>query len=215
VVVVGVVDNVRDMLGGKDGVSANPRTDVYFSVRQVPAFQIAALARGTTDIAGLQRATQTIARRVGPDVSTRVTTMADNVDTQRMVTRWFGSLIGGFAICGLLLSIIGIYGVVAYGVAQRSRELGIRIALGGTSQDVLRLVMNGALKFVGVGLVIGLALALATTRLMRIVLFGVSPTDPMTFGAACVLFGGVALLACYVPARRVTRIDPLKALRTE
>jgi predicted permease len=215
IVVVGVVDDVRDLLSGVRGVTADPRADVYFSSRQVPAFQIAALARGTSDIAGLQRAAQTIARRVDPDVSTRVVTMEDNVDTQRMVTRWFGSLIGGFAVCGLLLSIIGIYGVVAYGITQRTRELGIRIALGGTSQDVLRLVMNGALKFVGIGLVIGLGLALATTRLLRIVLFGVSPTDPMTFGAACVLFGGVALLACYVPARRVTKIDPLKALRTE
>lgn len=215
VMVVGVVEDVRDMIGGGRGVTAEPRADVYLSIRQVSAFQVAAIARGTNDIPGLQRAARAIVRGVDETASVRIETMAANIDTQRMATRWFGSLIGGFAVCGLLLSIIGIYGVVAYGITQRNRELGIRIALGGTVQDVLRLVMSDAVKFVSVGLLIGLVLALATTRLLRIVLFGVSPTDPVTFAIACVLFGGIALLACYIPARRVTRIDPLVALRSD
>lgn len=213
--VVGVVDNVRDIQGGRDGVTAQPRYDVYFSTRQVPSYQETVLARGPTDLTGLQIASQRIAREIDPRISVRTNTMAEGIESQQMVTRVFGTLIGGFAVCGLVLSIIGIYGVVAYGINQRTRELGIRIALGGTSRDVLQLIMSGALRFVSVGLVIGLALALATTQLLRVVLLGVSPTDPVTYLVSCVLFGAVALLACYLPARRVTRIDPLLALRSE
>jgi ABC-type antimicrobial peptide transport system permease subunit len=213
--IVGVVDNVRDIQGGRDGISAESRSDVYFSLRQVPAFSPALLARALTGLSGLQVAGQRIAREVDPRVIVRAGTMADGVERHQMVTRVFGALIGGFAACGLVLSIIGIYGVVAYGINQRTRELGIRMALGGTSRDVLRLIMSGALRFVLVGLAIGLGLALATTQLLRVALLGVSPTDPMTYLISCVLFGAVALLACYLPARRVTRIDPLVALRSE
>ena len=215
VTVIGVVEDVRDVQGGPRGVRVSARPDAYFSAGQVKVWQPEILIHASGSVTTLQREVQAVARRVDPEVSTTAYTMARAVETERFVAKLFGSVLGGFAISGLILSIIGIYGIVAYGVTQRTREIGIRIALGGTSRDVLRLVLRQALRFVGIGLAAGVVLSLGTSRLLRVLLFGVSATDPFTYGAACVVFGGVGLLACYLPARRVTRIDPLVALRTE
>ena len=215
VIVIGVVEDVRDVQGGPRGVHVSARPDAYFSAGQVKVWQPEILLHASGSVTALQREVQVIARRVDPDVSTTAYTMARAVETERFVAKLFGSVIGGFAISGLILSIIGIYGIVAYGITQRTREIGIRIALGGTSRDVMRLVLRQALRFVGVGLAAGVVLSFGTSRLLRVLLFGVSATDPLTYAAACIIFGGVGLLACYVPARRVTRIDPLVALRTE
>jgi ABC-type antimicrobial peptide transport system permease subunit len=100
-------------------------------------------------------------------------------------------------------------------VARRTREIGIRMALGGTSSNVLRHVMGGTLGFVAIGLVLGLALSVALGRVLKIFLFGISPLDPTAYVAVCVLFAGVALFASYLPARRAARVDPLIALREE
>ncbi len=215
VTVIGVVEDVRDVQGGPRGVRVSARPDAYFSVGQVKVWQPEILIHASGSVTTLQREVQAVARRVDPEVSTTAYTMARAVETERFVAKLFGSVIGGFAISGLILSIIGIYGIVAYGITQRTREIGIRIALGGTSRDVLRLVLRQALRFVGIGLAAGVVLSLGTSQLLRVLLFGVSATDPFTYGAACVVFGGVGLLACYLPARRVTQIDPLVALRTE
>jgi ABC-type antimicrobial peptide transport system permease subunit len=155
-----------------------------------------------------------VAHRVDPTIQSSSGTLARGIEEQLLTAKLSGSLLGSFAICGLILSVIGIYGVIAYGVHQRGREIGIRIALGGTPQSVISFIVRGALRFVLVGLGIGLLLSLGVTRLIRIMLL-VSPTDPLTYATVTVLFGGVALLACYVPARRVTRIDPLTALRAD
>ena len=114
-----------------------------------------------------------------------------------------------------MLATAGIYGVMAYYVTQRTREIGVRIALGAQWSDVLKLVLRSGMLLVITGLVVGLAGALALTRLMTTLLFEVSPTDPITFGAVAVCVILATLLACYIPARRATKVDPLVALRYE
>ncbi len=137
--------------------------------------------------------------------------LADVVAQPRFQTR----LLTLFGFVALLLSAVGIYIVVAYSVTQRVHEIGIRIALGAGPKDVIKLVVRRAMLLVLVGLVIGLAGAIALTRLMSSLLFAVSPTDPLTFAGISTLLAGVALGACLVPARRATRVDPMAALRSE
>ena len=122
-------------------------------------------------------------------------------------------LIGSFALVALGLAAIGIYGVVSYLVTQRAREIGIRMALGARAADVLGLVLREGMAPVVLGGAAGMLAALAATRALRSMLFGVTPLDPVSFAAALALLAAVALLACYLPARRATRVDPLVALR--
>ncbi|HYT19195.1 MAG TPA: FtsX-like permease family protein [Candidatus Polarisedimenticolia bacterium] len=124
-------------------------------------------------------------------------------------------LLGIFASFALILAAVGIYGLIAYSITQRTQELGIRIALGAQRRDVLRLVLRQGTRLTLFGLALGVAAALGITRLMTSLLFGTSPTDPLTFAGVAGLLVFVALLACFIPARRATRIDPLVALRYE
>jgi putative ABC transport system permease protein len=123
--------------------------------------------------------------------------------------------LGLFAGFALLLAIVGIYGVISYSVAQRTNELGIRLALGASQFDVLRLVLSAGFRLALTGIAVGIVLSFAVTRFLSSLLFGVRTTDLFTFGALSILLIVVSLLACYLPARRATKVDPLVALRYE
>jgi ABC-type antimicrobial peptide transport system permease subunit len=124
-------------------------------------------------------------------------------------------LLGVFGLLAVSIATIGIYGVISYGVSERTREMGIRMALGARAGDVLRLVISQGMWLALIGITLGSALALLSTRVMKSYLYDVSTTDPLTFGGIALLLIGVALLACYIPARRATKVDPLVALRYE
>jgi putative ABC transport system permease protein len=118
-------------------------------------------------------------------------------------------------LLGLVLAVVGIYSVVSYAAAQRTQEIGIRIAMGASPRDILKIILRQGLGVVGVGLALGLVIALAGTRVMSSLFVGVKPSDPVTFVVVVLLLTGIALFACWIPARRATRIDPLVALRYE
>jgi ABC-type antimicrobial peptide transport system permease subunit len=124
-------------------------------------------------------------------------------------------LVGSFAGLALLLSAIGIFGMIAYAVSQRTHEFGVRMALGAQRQDVLQLVLGDGLKIAATGVFLGIGASFALTRFMRSLLYAVGPNDPLTFAVIAVLFAIVALVACYIPARRATHVDPMVALRHE
>jgi putative ABC transport system permease protein len=137
--------------------------------------------------------------------------VANSIATQRLAM----ILLSIFSALALVLSAIGIYGVISYLTGQRTHEIGIRVALGASRSDVLRMVLGEGMKITLIGVAIGLAAALGLTRLIAKLIYGVGASDPLTFVGVAVLLTGVALLACYIPARRAMRVDPMIALRYE
>jgi putative ABC transport system permease protein len=145
----------------------------------------------------------------------RVTSMQELLGKSVAQPRFYAGLLASFALLAFGLAALGIYGVISYSVTQRTHELGIRIALGAHPGDVLKLVLGRGMLLTLIGVSIGLGGSVALTRLMSGLLFGVSATDPATFGLATLLLAGVALAASYIPARRATKVDPMVALRYE
>jgi putative ABC transport system permease protein len=137
--------------------------------------------------------------------------VSNSVSQPRLITQ----ITGVFAGCALLLAAIGIYGVMAYTVSARKQELGIRVALGARPVDILRLVVGQGMRMTLIGVGLGVVVSLALTRLLASLLFGVRAGDPLVFGAAAIVLVGVALLACYLPARRASRVDPIIVLRSD
>ena len=140
----------------------------------------------------------------------------DQIISRSMADRRFAlELLGIFAAVALLLAAIGVYGVMSYSFSQRTHEVGVRVALGAQRLDILRMAIGEGMLVVAVGLIVGIGGALAVTRVFRSMLFGVDATDPITLAVVAGILASVALLACYIPARRATRVDPMVALRHE
>lgn len=147
--------------------------------------------------------------------SVDVATMETRLSASVASPRFYALFVGAFAALALVLAAVGIYGILSYIVSQLRVEIGVRVALGAGRQDILTMVLPQGAWLTGLGLIIGLAGAFATTRLLTTLLFGVTATDPVAFVVVPLVLTTVALLACYVPARRVTRVDPMVALRYE
>jgi putative ABC transport system permease protein len=174
------------------------------------------MVRAANTTAGLLDAIRSTSRQMSNDQVIYAAQTMDEIISDSLAARRFSMiLLGIFAGLALLLSSVGIYGVISYLVGQRTQEIGIRVALGARRRDVLRLVLSHGVKMAALGVLIGVAASLALTQLMGKMLFGVSATDPVTFLAVAVLLSCVALAASYIPARRALRVDPIVALRYE
>jgi putative ABC transport system permease protein len=174
------------------------------------------VARTSNDPKLLIGAIKNEARAFNKDATvTNLMTMEQRLSNATSGTRFNASLLSLFALLALALAAIGIYGVVACAVSERTREIGVRMALGAQARDVLKLVLFQGMKMIVAGLAIGLFAAFTLTRVMKNLLYGVSATDPLTFAAVSLLLAAIALLACYIPARRAMKVDPLTALRHE
>ena len=221
--IVGIVAHVKHWGLGLDGDAKHPiRAQAYLPLMQIPdrlwtgapAAEVVARTKGSP--AALVPAVRDAVRNLNAEnVLYDAKPMEEIVGESLAGQRFSMILLSVFAVIALLLSSIGIYGVLSYVVAQRTREIGIRIALGAQRSTVLRLMLGEGMRMAVVGVAIGVALALALTRLMASQLYAISATDPLTFTGVAIILVGVALFACYIPARRAMRVDPMVALRYE
>jgi putative ABC transport system permease protein len=212
--IVGVVADVRQM-----GLDEPVKAEMYLPYQQIDNIwyiprDLAIRTNG--DPSNLVGSVRQIIREVDPDQPvSNVATMAELLGTEASQRRMGMIMLAGFAALALLLASLGIYGVLAYFVTQHTNEIGVRQALGATPRNILFLVLRKGMGLTLIGVVIGMAAAFALTRLMSSLLFGVTAADPLTFASVPLLLVMVALLACYIPARRATKVDPLVALRYE
>jgi putative ABC transport system permease protein len=209
--VVGVVGRLRH-----DGLDSDPRPEVFIPFAQLPYGSMTFVVRTTTDAAALVPILERRIWEIDPILPLYETTTVEALVSQSLAPRRFvTSLLGILGGLAFVLATIGIYGIVSFATAQRTREIGVRVVVGGTARDILKLVFSESATRVGAGVVVGLAASLAATRGVAALLYQVSPTDPLTLGGTAALLAVVALLACYWPARRATRVDPLVALRSD
>jgi predicted permease len=209
--VVGVVGDVKVQSLGEP-----PQRFIYLPASGREARLLRVIARGPTEASALVERLRREVTTLDPQVAVfESRTMADHLDVMLFPYRIAASVGGVLGAFGLLLAALGLHGVVSFGVAQRRKELGIRMALGARAADVVRLVLGDHLRVVIIGAVVGLALSLALARVMQAALLGIGPSDPITFVAVVAVLGGVALGASYAPARRATRVEPAVTLRQE
>jgi ABC-type antimicrobial peptide transport system permease subunit len=207
--VIGVTGNLHEM-----GPEIAPRPELYLPSRTFSDMYLAVRTAG--DPLAMRSAVERAVWGVDSTMPVQETqSMQQVLHDWPADRRFYMMVLASFAGLALLLAALGIYGVLAYLVTLRTRELGIRVALGASSREVLRLVVGHGLRMTGLGVGIGLAGALLLTRLMQSLVFGVSTTDPVTFVAVVATLAGAALLASYLPAHRATKVDPMQALRTE
>lgn len=209
--IIGVAANVRSV-----ELREEPQPELYFGTTQYPFEHMAIVIRSTVEptsiVPSLRQAVTEVDRSVPvSDIKTMEHIVSESVTQPRFNL----FLLGLFSAIAVLLSAAGIYGVTAYSVTQRTQELGIRLALGAQVSDILKMVLGQGMTVIAIGLVIGLVAAFLLTRLMRSLLFGVGESDPLTFVAITLVLLLVALAACYIPARRASKVDPLIALRYE
>jgi ABC-type antimicrobial peptide transport system permease subunit len=209
--IIGVVGDIRN-----SKLSTPPRAAYYVPATQVPFSQMIAVVKTNSEPRSFIPAVTREVAAMDPDVPLfAVKSMEEYMSASVAAPRFSTTLLAIFAGVALVLTIVGLYGVMSYSVEQRTNEIGIRLALGAQSRDVLMMVVKQGSMLILLGLVIGLAGAYALTRLIESLLFGVTPKDPFTFAAVAVLLAVVALMACYIPAWRATKVDPLEALRYE
>jgi predicted permease len=209
--IIGVVGNVKS-----DSLESQVVPHIYLSTFQAPSYSSVIYARTARDTGTIGDAIRREVQAVDPDVPVYAVRTMEEVVARSMAERRFAlEILGVFAVIALLLASIGIYGVMAYTFSQRIHEIGIRIALGAQRSHILRMALGEGMILVALGLAAGLFGALLLTQFLRSMLYAVKPTDPMTFIAIAALLTAVALLACFIPAQRATRVDPLVALRDE
>lgn len=208
--VVGVLGDVKNQ-----SLAEPSHLEIFLPYPQLPSAMLYLTLRTAIDPHSLSSALRAqIAAVNHAQPVTDMQTMEERIDSASAQTRSMMLLIGVFSATAMLLAVVGIYGVIAYSVAQRTQELGIRMALGATSADILKLVVGDGLSLAASGIVLGLAASFALTRLMASLLYQTSATDPITFAASAAAFAAVAALASYLPARRALRINPTDALRS-
>jgi putative ABC transport system permease protein len=209
--VVGVVGDVLH-----NGLTELPGPETYFPYAQNPWSYVSLAVRAHGNPTSLYAAMRTVVADLDPelpvhDMRPMQQVVAETMSTRRL-TLW---LVGAFGGIALMLAVVGIYGVMSYAVTERVHEIGVRMALGAQRGDVLRLVVGNGMRLAAAGLALGAVVALAATRSITGLLFGIRASDPVTYVAICVLLAFAAFAACYVPARRATGVDPLVALRYE
>ncbi len=209
--IVGVVNNTKEM-----GVAEDFRPQYYIPFGQFRGFEPSIVVRTSSASLRLTPMVRKIVASLDKNVPVYDVQSMEQLASASVARERFNTLLFGFfGALALVLAAVGIYGVVAYSVSQTRHEIGIRMALGAQRRDILVLVVRNGLKHVIIGLAVGLAAALALTRLISSLLYGVRPTDPLTFIVVSLVLSSVALLACYIPARRAAKIDPMVALRHE
>jgi putative ABC transport system permease protein len=210
--IIGVVANIRQYGPGRP-----PSPQIYMAYQQhpQPATDLSVLVRTVSEPSVLAGAIRESVRRLSTDVPVKFTTMEESLHANVAAPRFRTLLLGIFAVLAVCLSMAGVYGVMSYVVGQRANEIGLRVALGASRSDVLRMVMRQSLTLTAVGVVLGLAGAAAATQLLTSMLFGIKPSDPLTYVATIGILIAVAAIASYIPARRAMQVDPMVALRYE
>ncbi|HEV2224974.1 MAG TPA: ABC transporter permease [Candidatus Acidoferrales bacterium] len=209
--IVGIVGDVH-----QSGPATSPPPEIYIPFSQAPNATMTLVVRTQTSPESVIPAVKGIVARLDKDQAIdKIVTMESLLSKSTAQPRFYSFLLGIFANLALLLAAIGTYGVIAYSVAQRTHEIGIRMALGARRGDVLRMVIREGMLLASIGIALGVGGALAMTRFLRSLLFEIKPTDPATFAAVAIVLAVVALVACYIPARRAMRVDPMVALRYE
>jgi len=208
--IVGIVGDTHEY-----GLDVPPRPTVYVNLFQRPRAAITLTMLSEADTRLVASAARGILKDLNPEIPARFRTFSQVYSASLGSRRFNVILVGFFGITALLLATIGVFGVMAYSVSRRTREIGVRVALGAATGDVLRMILGQGLRTIFIGVAIGITGSLALTRTVESLLFGVTATDPLTFGGVTLLLVGAALLACYIPARRATKIDPMVALRYE